>query len=224
VLISRFLFDLPGSPADTLMHLLIYAAATCFAGLLLVPVAGCSDIRNLSALMARIAAATMVFIIIAAADPQTRSAVEQFAPLALFVFMLLLAALLQVQIMSVKTKHARELVFVIFAVLFATPVWLAPLAELAAQWPAVPDLIVAMSPLTTLAVSLDLDYLRTNWFYQYSVLGSLRFEYLSWSAYLLGLTVIIAAQLVVAVRAVSHRTLIAGNDILDQPKNGVTTS
>ena len=54
------------------------------------------------------------------------------------------------------------------------------------------NLIVGASPLSAFAVSLDIDYLRTSWFYNHSVLGSLRYEYVSWSTYVLIFTIIIA--------------------------------
>jgi hypothetical protein len=63
------------------------------------------------------------------------------------------------------------------AILTALPLWAAPVAELTAarQWTV--DAVVAASPLTYVALAADFDYLRTEWFYRMSVLGTLRYEY-----------------------------------------------
>jgi hypothetical protein len=59
-----------------------------------------------------------------------------------------------------------------FLLACGTPVWLAPaLADTSA------GAVVALSPLSHLAVPLELDYLRGAWFYQHSPLGGLRFDY-----------------------------------------------
>ena len=87
-----------------------------------------------------------------------------------------------------------------------------------------PNLIIGISPLSALAVSLDLDYLRSNWFYQHSVLGSLRYEYLSWSAYVLILATIIAGFFAAAAKLDLDRTRRAKTRVPNQFGNGVTNS
>lgn len=60
----------------------------------------------------------------------------------------------------------------------AAPVWLGPAAELAlAARPRAVDAVVAVSPLTHLAVASGNDLLRNQWFYQHSNLAGLRFDY-----------------------------------------------
>jgi len=60
----------------------------------------------------------------------------------------------------------------------AAPLWLGPVAELAlAGRPVTVDAVVAVSPLTHLAVASGNDLLRNQWFYQHSNLAGLRFDY-----------------------------------------------
>lgn len=60
----------------------------------------------------------------------------------------------------------------------AAPLWLGPAAELAlADRPRAVDAVVAVSPLTHLAVASGNDLLRNQWFYQHSNLAGLRFDY-----------------------------------------------
>jgi hypothetical protein len=60
----------------------------------------------------------------------------------------------------------------------AAPLWLGPAAELAAtKRPQALAAVVAVSPLTHLAVTSGNDLLRNQWFYQHSNLSGLRFDY-----------------------------------------------
>jgi hypothetical protein len=59
----------------------------------------------------------------------------------------------------------------------AAPLWLGPLAERLGAAPGLVNSIVAASPITYLAVLADTDYLRAQWFYSHSPMGSLRFDY-----------------------------------------------
>jgi len=224
LLISRFLFAIPDSPGAVALHMLVYACTTCVAALLFVPVSPPCSLKSLSALSGRCGVATVLFLAAVLADSQTRGAIGQALPLALMVFLLTLATLAPVLAIGANAALVRQCVFVVFAILLATPVWLAPLAEQAGIWPGAPDLIIGVSPLSALAVSLDFDYLRSNWFYQYSVLGSLRYEYLSWSAYVLILATTIAGLVTGATKLDVDRARRADNRVLNQLGNGVTNS
>jgi hypothetical protein len=60
----------------------------------------------------------------------------------------------------------------------AAPLWLGPTAELAiADRARAVNAVVAVSPLTHLAVASGNDLLRNQWFYQHSNLAGLRFDY-----------------------------------------------
>lgn len=65
------------------------------------------------------------------------------------------------------------------------PLWLGPLAERFAAWPGMVDTVVAVSPLSYLAVLAGEDYLHYDWFYQHTPVGGLPYAYPSavlWSA------------------------------------------
>jgi hypothetical protein len=72
---------------------------------------------------------------------------------------------------------AATLLIAVGALAAAAPLWLGPIAERFAPTGTLVDTIVAVSPLTYLAVLADHDYLRATWFYEHSVLGSLRYDY-----------------------------------------------
>lgn len=60
----------------------------------------------------------------------------------------------------------------------STPLWLGPVADLGArQEPSMPTVILACSPLSHLAVAAGHDFLRGEWFYGHSSLGSLQADY-----------------------------------------------
>ena len=64
------------------------------------------------------------------------------------------------------------------ALLGSLPLWLGPASELlAGRYPWIIDAVVAMSPLTHLAVASGNDLLRNQWFYQHSNLAALHFSY-----------------------------------------------
>ena len=140
----------------------------------------------------RCAVVVLIFILAVLADSQTRVLVGQTLPLALMLFLVLMAALAPVLAFPKRCIEARQVAFAVLAILFALPIWLGPLAEQTGNHPGLTNLIVGTSPLSAFAVSLDIDYLRTSWFYNHSVLGSLRYEYVSWSTYVLIFTIIIA--------------------------------
>jgi hypothetical protein len=64
----------------------------------------------------------------------------------------------------------------------AAPLWLGPLVEQWADRRAVADAVLALSPLTYLAIAADFDYLRGAWFYRFSPFGALRYDYASFAA------------------------------------------
>lgn len=224
LLISRFLFAIPPAPGTAMLQMLVYAAASCFAAILFVPVASDYSARSLKALIRHCAAVAFVFVLAVLADPQTRGATGQALPLATMVFLLTLAALTPVLVLSRPSVFVRQAVLLIVAALAAAPLWLAPLAEQSAGWTGLSNLIVALSPLSAMAASLQFDYLRVNWFYQHSVLGSLRYEYLSWTAYALSLTVIVAGFVAGAAKPdiTGMRRMVSR--VTGQSGNGVSSS
>lgn len=67
-----------------------------------------------------------------------------------------------------------------------SPIWLAPWLDAMSRVPGVVNALVALNPLTLLASPMALDYLRSDWFYRYSPLGSLRYDYPAPTALMLG--------------------------------------
>ena len=222
LLFSRVLFSIPHVPGQASLHILTYAGTALFAALLFVPVGAKNSLESLLALSKNCAMIVLVFMIAVLLDSQTRGAISRIMPLALILFLLTVVALAPVLRFSSVSTHIRQIVFVVLAVLFAVPVWLGPLAEQSGHLPLLPNLLVGVSPLSALAVSLDLDYLRSNWFYQHSVLGSLRYEYVAWPAYLLFLSATVGGIVFSAARRGVGRESINRN--VNQIGNGVTNS
>lgn len=82
----------------------------------------------------------------------------------------------------------------------AAPLWLGPAAELAlADRPDAVDAVVAVSPLTHLAVANGNDLLRNQWFYQHSNLAGLRFGYPQLAPVMTAYGLLAAVLLLVAV-------------------------
>jgi len=69
------------------------------------------------------------------------------------------------------------IIFCLLALFTTHPVWLAPWVEVIATTPEKLQLIIWSSPLTFLATVLDYDYLRSQWFYQHTPYGMLRYDY-----------------------------------------------
>jgi hypothetical protein len=117
----------------------------------------------------------------------------------------LICALGLMQIFIEQRTNVRQIGFFAIAMFTSIPLWLGSVAEITGNQLVTTNLIVGANPLTALAVSLDFDYLRSNWFYQHSVLGSLRYEYYSWSSYVLILILVTAALAFHATGAKYHR-------------------
>ena len=83
---------------------------------------------------------------------------------------------------STSEKDTREiagrLATFALALVGLLPVWCGPAAQLATRsCPGLIDAIIALSPLTHLAVASGNDLLRNQWFYQHSTLSGLQFSY-----------------------------------------------
>ena len=185
LLISRLVFTVPEEPAGTELLMLVYAGTACFSALLFVPVSPLFTARSLPVLLRQCAVVVLIFTIALVIDSQTRAAIGQIVPLATMLLLLLIAILTPVFVFHARSSEVRQITFTVLAILFSAPIWLGPLTEQTGSTPGLTNLIVSVSPLSSLAVSLDVDYLRTGWFYRHSVLGSLRYEYLSWTGYVL---------------------------------------
>jgi hypothetical protein len=73
--------------------------------------------------------------------------------------------------------QAKRIAICALGVLGAAPLWGAPAAAASAAPMGLASLLVSLSPITHLSVLAERDYLRTQWFYTHSQLGSLELEY-----------------------------------------------
>ena len=186
VALSQLLFSIDDEPARAAWVVTIYACAGLFAALVFRP-RGETPVFSLFGWCATV---TALVVAISVADPDARPALA-FLPRVSVTFMLLAATV------AIATKRLPVPVAVaIVGLLSLMPVWAAPAVELAGNPARFTDTVVAASPLTVFSVSLDLDYLRTSWFYINSSLGSMRYSYPSWISLCLFLSALPAAAIV----------------------------
>lgn len=192
LLLARFLFDAPREPGHNELMVLLYAATTILAAVLLTPLNSSFSLQSLWVLGSHCAITTTIFLATTLIDPQTRGLLPELLLSAGLLFLMLLASLSLLLIFVVYRTNARQIVFFSITALLLAPLWLGPLAEISGNTPVPSNLIVGINPLSAIATTLDFDYLRTSWLYKHSVLGSLRYEYFSGSSYALVLITIIA--------------------------------
>lgn len=104
---------------------------------------------------------------------------EPALPLALGSVVLLLAGAGLVSLLARRWPADSVVFWLLLAVstLATSPVWAAPLLE-NHTWPqTLLDSVVAINPITYLALLADWDWLRQDWLYRHSPLGSLRYGY-----------------------------------------------
>ena len=187
LLACALLIDLPAQPGRDELLMLILASAACMTGVLFAPFAR---------LAVNSALVTLLFVAAVFALPHVTLQWLPLLRLSATLYLVTAAALSVLLLFPNRTERARQFVVVGLASLFALPIWLGPITEAAGNPMLLTNLMVAVSPLSALAVALDLDVLRTNWFYQHSALGSLRYEYFPWLGYaaVLGIIVIGAGR------------------------------
>ena len=84
----------------------------------------------------------------------------------------------------------------------SVPLWLSPIAALfgATRW--LVDAVIALSPASYLAALAGIDYLRSDWFYQHTPYGGLRYDYPDPFYLSLGILLSLAIILAPALRRV----------------------
>lgn len=180
----------------------IILAASCILTGLLLP--GMVDSRSpfLELSLARwcVLTATASFLLMMPYAFRTAQLVNSvYVSLGVFILLLLLCSLLLLATALLGDEPTAALLVTLLASACSTaPLWLGPLAELAGSNQQLVDAIVAISPLSYLALLADYDYLRSAWFYQHSPFGSLRYNYPSTlsltSAYLTLTALLLAAR------------------------------
>ena len=164
----------PG-PAQPGLEAITLCLCTLLALLLLAPQQETRVQRPLAwAALAALLTVTLILL-----DPSTRLQWTALARLALTLFLLAGTLLL------LSRKVPATIVVAIAAVLTLMPLWAAPLVEVAGNPAWLNRLVLWGSPLTALAVAIDLDYLRAEWFYAASALGSMRYAYPDWVSVIL---------------------------------------
>lgn len=186
VLASRFLFPTAGDPAAAPLAAVIYGAAAVLGALVFLVR---EDSESTHALKESLAAAFVASVIVVA-DPLTRPLLPVLPAYLLVVYLLCATLAAASRITGVATAA------VLFATLSLAPVWAAPLVEYAGNPSWLSGLVIDSSPLTSLALALDLDYLRSTWFYGYSALGSMRYDYPGWAATIACLSLMPSALLI----------------------------
>ena len=94
--------------------------------------------------------------------------------------LVLLSSLLQ-QLLTLRLQIEQSLaaaaVTIGMLTLMLAPLWLGPLAAASANHETVASLALLLSPLSLPAGLADIDFMRASWFYQYSPIASLSFDY-----------------------------------------------
>ncbi len=161
-----FIFSRPASHPAAALQLVQLALVLLVSGLLLLPPSRHIADQLISSLLSCVLLLVTGYL----------SGAWQIAffPLLKLAMMIFLMSLL---LASLRCVFSRSMLIAVFALLLGSPLWLSPLLDsnlLSTQWV---NPLLALNPMTHLAISLDLDFLRQDWFYRHSVFGSLPFRY-----------------------------------------------
>ena len=170
---------LPG-PSEGALRAVTMGLIMVLALLLLRPAARAGAVP----LLAWAAAGTLLASLALVLAPTTGLTWPALLRLALTLFLLGSTLLLLTEII------AAPVVILLAAALTLMPVWAAPLVEVTGNPAWLNRIIVWGSPMTALAVAIDLDYLRAEWFYSASALGSMRYTYPGWAWVAMALSVV----------------------------------
>ncbi len=184
------LFDVSQQPGHEQLTVITLAASSCIGAVLFLPRRHFETAASMRLLLAD--ATIITAILVATVIAILGNAIQVFSLFRVASVCFLLLILLN-SILSASHRYSeanRQFVTIGFIALLATPVWLGPLVEYSGNSPGLTNTIVAINPLSLFAAALDLDVLRTSWFYEHSALGSLRYNYPSW-----GVTVVVLAIL-----------------------------
>lgn len=172
---------MPGQPA---IIAIVYACGAICALLLFQ-----TPQRSLSSLYGWCTALTLMVSLAIMTDPASNAVAARLPALAVTVF------LLSASLMLMMRRLSPPLLVALATLLTLLPLWAAPLVEAAGNPWWLTAAVVNASPLTAFAAALEIDYLRTGWFYANSALGSMRYSYPAWQTYCLVLAVLPAAAL-----------------------------
>ena len=188
MLVARWLLPISQEPAQSALVAVSYACVAIVALLIFRP----PPQTDSTGLFRWCLTVTALFAAILIADPLTR-------PLLVLVPGIAITFLLLAVTISTATRRMPMPIAVTLVALFTlSPIWAAPALELAGNPVGLTNAVVAASPLTAFAVALDLDYLRTSWFYANSALGSMRYSYPAFLSICLLLSLLPVAEFLAA--------------------------
>ena len=198
-LLLASLVPLDPGPAQAGLKATAYALAAVVGILLLRP---SQDLTLFTIIVWSAAGAGLVAVFLLV-DSTTRMLLPYLPRLLLTLF--LLAATF-----SIATRYVpAPLVITLFVMATLMPVWAAPLVEVSGNPAWLNKFVVNACPLTAIAITVDLDYLRSAWFYANSALGSMRYSYPAWSNACLLLAIVPAAAVIRERRRTTPATLIS---------------
>ncbi len=192
----------PGAAPDGhSLHLVGLAAVANVAAILLAPVSVTQPPARAAATVSSLVTLAFLTVLMVLYGPAVPLA--SLLRLAVTVWLMLFATLLVLQLLPGAVEHRRAALLTALVLLGAAPIWLGPVVEATGNPLLLTNLVVAVSPLSAIAVALDIDLLRSGWFYAHSVLGSLRYDYLSWLSYV-GILGTLCCSIMLAARHHSY--------------------
>jgi len=187
LLLCGLLFDVSAQPGKDQITVMAAAMTTCIAALLFIPLRQEHKSAWLKMMLSDAAIVTAIFVLCVLV---IHGRMLQFLPFLRIATTCLLLVILGSSLLSMttqKNESARQFITGLFLVFAFLPVWLSPLVELNGSLLWLTNTVIAMSPISAFAVALDIDIMRTGWFYEHSSIGSLRYEYPSWGTYFIAL-------------------------------------
>ncbi len=175
--IAAYLLD--GGPGSKKMLLIAICAITVLVGHLSTPIrTRTAAHRILGPLLWAVLLGLIAYLTMALHEPRTLGS-ELSLRLAIGVGVLcfLLDRVSGFLSTMVSEPAALSATLLLLVAAGAGPLWIGPWAEILAAREYLPDAIIAASPLTYLAVLAEHDYLRSQWFYQNTPFGGLRYAY-----------------------------------------------
>lgn len=173
-------YEVSSQPGQDQIAVLAAAMTTCIAALLFTP--SRQEQVWLKSMLIDAAIVTAIFALTVLFIHGSELPLKPFLRVSstCLLFVILGQSLLSVT--NGKSEIARQFIAAIFLSLAFAPVWLSPMAELSGNSLWLTNTIIAVSPISAFSVALDLDIMRTSWFYEHSSIGSLRYEYPSWGS------------------------------------------
>ncbi len=172
-------YMLNGGPGSGKMLLIAICAITVLVGHLSTPIrAQIASHRILGPLVWAVLLGLIAYLTMALHEPRTLgSELSLRLAMGVSVLCLLLDRVSGFLSAMVSEPVALSATLLLLVVASAGPLWIGPWAQILAAQEHVPDAIIAASPLTYLAVLAEHDYLRSQWFYQNTPFGGMRYTY-----------------------------------------------